>query len=153
MKKIYAPLILLLSATAMQLHAQGFQGKAYYESKTNVEFNLDGREISEEQKKMIQERMRQAFEKTYILTFGPSESIYKEEERLQQPGAGGGRGFTMMAAGFSSGGYYKDIKQGIYYDQREMFGKNFLVKDTLNKLAWKLGKKKKKIGNYTCFKE
>lgn len=149
MKKIYILLILVLTLTAVR--SQGFQGKAYYESKTNVEINLDGREISEEQKKMIQERMKQAFEKTYVLTFNQSESIYKEEERLQQPGGAGG-GFRMAMAGFASGAYYKDIKQSLYYDQRELFGKNFLVKDKLSELTWKLEDESKKIGDYTCFK-
>ena len=149
MKKIYLLSILMLVVTAMQ--SQGFQGKAYYQSKTNMDINLDGRQISEEQKRMIQERMKQAFEKIYILTFNQSEAIYKEEERLQQPGAGGFGRFMSMS-GFSSGGYYKNIKQNTYYDQREMFGKKFLIKDSLPRLKWKMGSETKKIGNYTCYK-
>lgn len=148
MKKIYA--LFGLMGLIPFTQAQDFQGKAYYESKTKVEINLDNREISEEQKKMIQERMKRAFEKTYILSFNQGESVYKEEERLEQPGTGGG--FRMVMGGFSSGMYYKDIKQGVYYDQRELFGKNFLIKDNLNKLNWKLSNESKKIGNYTCFK-
>ncbi len=149
MKKIYLLLILALAGTAVQ--SQSFQGKAYYESKTTIELNLDGREISEERKKMIKESMKNALEKTYILTFNQSESVYKEEERLQQPGSRGFGGFMAMS-GFASGGYYKNIKQDAYYDEREMFGKKFLVKDSLSKLNWKLENESKKIGNYTCFK-
>jgi GLPGLI family protein len=151
MKKIY--IVFILSCSINVLQSQNFQGKAYYESKTNATLNMEGREISEEQKKMIQERMKQALEKTYVLTFNQSEATYKEEEKLQQPGTtGGGGGAFVMMGGFSSGGYYKDIKRGIYYDQREMFGKNFLIKDTLSKLQWKLENETKQIGNYTCFK-
>ena len=35
-------------------YAQGFQGIAYYQSKTSVDFNFGGRDMPEAQKKMIQ---------------------------------------------------------------------------------------------------
>ena len=149
MKKIYMLTVLVMLSFSMR--AQDFQGKAYYESKTNVELNLEGREMSEERKKMIMENLKQALEKTYILTFNQSESVYKEEEKLEQPGGRGFGGFMAMS-GITSGGYYKDIKQTTFYDARELFGKKFLVKDTLSRLNWKLGNESKKIGNYTCFK-
>ncbi len=149
MKKIN--ILLALAILPLALQSQDFQGKAYYESKTNAPLNMEGREISEAQKKMIQERLKQALEKTYILTFNTAASTYKEEEKLQTPGSGGA-GAVMFMGGFSSGQYYKDIKQGLYYDQREMFGKNFLIKDSLPKLKWKLENETKQIGSYTCYK-
>ena len=48
-----------------------------------------GRQLSEQRKKQIAERMKSAFEKNFILTFNQSESSYEEEERLESPGQGG----------------------------------------------------------------
>jgi GLPGLI family protein len=131
-------------------HSQDFQGKAVYQSKTSMDMDFGGREMSEEQKKRIQERMKSAFEKTFILTFDRTSATYLEEEKLEQPGTGNG-GFRMM--GFSGGGeYYKNIKAQTYTDQKEMFGKVFLIKDSLPKLNWVMSAETKQIGNYTCYK-
>lgn len=143
--------VLLFAIFSTTLYAQEFQGKAYYFSKTGVDMNFGGRQLSPEMKKQIAERMKSMLEKTYVLTFNQSSSTYKEEEQLDTPGSGGGRWRGMMNS-FSSTNYYKEIKEGSYYDQREFFGKNFLIKDSLPKLKWKMENETKKIGNYTCFK-
>lgn len=131
-------------------HAQDFQGKAVYQSKTSMDMDFGGREMSEEQKKRIKERMKSAFEKTFILTFDRTAATYLEEEKLEQPGGGNG-GFRMMGFG-GSGKYYKNIKTQTYTDQKEMFGKIFLIKDSLPKLKWVMSGETKQIGNYTCYK-
>ena len=104
-------------------YAQGFQGIAYYQSKTSVDFNFGGRDMPEAQKKMIQERMKRAFEKTFELHFTPSTSIYKEQVSLEQPGGGGGMMFSMMSGG--GGTYYKNVQEGTYSNETETFGKIF----------------------------
>ncbi|NQY04971.1 MAG: GLPGLI family protein [Flavobacteriaceae bacterium] len=130
--------------------AQNFQGMAVYESKTNIDMgDFGGREMTEEMKKMIKERMAKAFEKTYELNFDRKGSIYAEQEKLDAPGQGGG---WMKMMNFSSGKLYKNVQEGTYADQREVFGKMFLIKDELKTLDWKLGSETKKIGNYTCYK-
>lgn len=131
-------------------HAQDFQGKAVYQSKTSMDMDFGGREMSEEQKKRIKERMKSAFEKTFILTFDRTAATYLEEEKLEQPGGGNG-GFRMMGFG-GTGKYYKNIKTETYIDQKEMFGKIFLIKDSLPKLKWVMSGETKQIGNYTCYK-
>ena len=131
-------------------HSQEFQGKAIYQSKTTMDMDFGGREMSEEQKKRIKERMKSAFEKTYILTFDRTAATYLEEEKLEQPGGGNG-GFRMMSFG-GGGKYYKNIKDQAYVDQKEMFGKVFLIKDSLPKLKWTMSSETKQIGNYTCYK-
>ncbi|MFP2997215.1 GLPGLI family protein [Spongiivirga sp. MCCC 1A20706] len=145
-------LVLLFAIFSTILYAQEFQGKAYYFSKTGVDMNFGGRQLSPEMKKQIAERMKSMLEKTYVLTFNQSSSIYKEEEQLDTPGSGGGGRWRGMMSSFSSTNYFKEIKEGNYYDQREFFGKNFLIKDSLPKLKWKMENETKKIGNYTCFK-
>ena len=147
--KLCIALILLIGNT---ISAQDFQGKAYYQSKTTVDMDgFGGRQMSEEQKKMIAERMKSMLEKTYVLTFNKTESIYKEDEKLEAPGAGG-RGFGGMMSSFTGGPQYKDVKGALSLQEQEFFGKQFLVKEELSKLEWEMGTETKQIGKYTCFK-
>ena len=134
--------------------AQDFQGVATYQSKTTIDLDggFGGRQMTEEQKKQIAERMKSFLEKTYKLTFNKSESIYKEEEKLETPGGGGG-GFRMgFMASFSGGPQYKNVKDNQLMQEQEFFGKQFLVKDSLPKLDWKMRTESKQIGQYLCFK-
>lgn len=131
--------------------AQDFQGNAIYESKTQVNMDFGGRQIPEDRKKEILERMKKANEKTFTLTFNKNESIYKEEEQLEQPNAGRGGGrFRMMSGG--GGDYYKNIIEEKYLIKNELLGKIFLIEDKLEKLDWKLQSETKQIGQYTAFK-
>ena len=102
MQTLLKYLLVLLFTAVTTANAQDFQDKAYYESKTTTDMDFGGREMSEEMKKRIAERMKSMFEKTYILTFSQSESTYKEEETLGAPGGQGG-GFRMM--GSFTGGF------------------------------------------------
>jgi GLPGLI family protein len=95
------------------------------------------------------ERMRSMFEKTYILTFDKSVSIYKEEEVLEAPGQGG---FGMWGSSFSAGPQYKNIKTKEFIQDQEFFGRQFLITDSLQQLEWKFGSETKQIGQYLCMK-
>ena len=118
--------------------AQNFQGKAYYFSKTSVDMDgWGGRQMSEDQKKQIADRMRSMFEKTYILNFDREASTYKEEEVLEAPGRQGG--FGRWGSSFSAGLQYKNIKTQQFLQDQEFFGKQFLISDSLAKINWKLG--------------
>jgi len=137
------------------VNAQEFQGMAVYESKTSTADFMKGmggnREITPEVQKSIEERMKKMFEKTYILNFNRVASIYKEEEKLDAPGQqGAGRMMTSMMGG--GGTHYKNVKERKFLIDREFFGKEFLINDTLPKLEWKLEGESKQIGQYTCFK-
>jgi GLPGLI family protein len=91
------------------------------------------------------------FEKTFVLNFDKSASIYKEEEKLESPGQQGGvRMMTSMMGG--GGTHYKNVKEKQFIVDREFFGKEFLIKDSLPKYEWKMEGESKQIGNYTCFK-
>ena len=136
---------------SISLNAQDFQGKAYYQTKTTMDLDQwGGREMSPEQKKRIEERMKSFLEKQYILTFNKSESIYKEDEKLEAPGSG--RGFGGFGSSFTGGPKYKNVKTKEVLQDQEFFGKQFLIKDELNGLEWKMGTETKQIGQYTCFK-
>ena len=152
MKKIIIASILMISGI---IQAQNFQGMAVYESKTSTaEFakGLSGnKDITPEMQKQIEERMKKMFEKTFILNFDKSTSIYKEEEKLDAPGEQGGR--RMMASMMGGGGtHYKNVKDKQFIVDKEFFGKEFLIKDSLPKYDRKMEGESKQIGNYTCFK-
>ncbi|NND10271.1 MAG: GLPGLI family protein [Flavobacteriaceae bacterium] len=149
MKKLITLFAILI---ALPSFAQDFQGKAFYKSKTTIDMSgwggRNGQQMSEEQKKRIAERMKNMFEKTYILTFNKSESIYKEEEKLDAPGQG--RGWAMMGS-LTGGAQYKNVKDQAMLQEQEFFGKQFLIKDSLPKLEWVMGTETKQIGQYTAF--
>ncbi len=141
---------LALFTAVFSFAQQDFQGKAYYESKTTMDMNFGRKDMTEDMKKRIAERMKSMFEKTYILTFNKSESTYKEEEKLEAPGGQGG-GFRMMG-NFTGGLQYKNIKDDKVLQEQEFFGKQFLINDTLPKLEWKMSGETKQIGKYICYK-
>lgn len=143
----------IVVCTVANLQAQDFQGKATYQSKTQVDFDFGNRNIPEDRKKQMMERIKKANEKTFILNFNQTASLYKEEEKLEQPGErGGGRGPRFGAMTGTDGDLYKNIKDQRYLVKTELLGKIFLIDDALETLEWKMGSESKQIGNYTAFK-
>ncbi len=137
------------------MQAQDFQGMAVYESKTSTadfKKQMSGnKDMTPDMMKMIEDRMRTMFEKTFILNFNKSASIYKEEEKLDAPGQQGG--FRMMSSMMGGGGTnYKNVKEKAYTVDKEFMGKEFLIKDTLTNYKWKLDGESRQIGGYTCYK-
>ncbi|PKP13320.1 MAG: GLPGLI family protein [Bacteroidetes bacterium HGW-Bacteroidetes-3] len=142
--------IFLLIQTA--LSAQDFQGSAVYQTKTKLEMDLASSGIPADRIQRIQEMMKNQLEKTYILTFDKTASIYKEEEKLDQSvGGGGGMRFSMMGGG-ASGKYYKNTQTKTSAKENEFSGKNFLIKDALKTYEWKMEQETKMIGENLCFK-
>lgn len=132
--------------------AQNFQGIAYYSSKTQLkDFNITSNDLTPEMKEQMMEKMKKAFEKTYILNFSNSESVYQEEEKLETPNVSGGVK-VMMFSGSDRSKLYKNLKEQQYISEEDIFGKEFLVVDSLEKFNWQLTNEQKIIGNYTCQK-
>lgn len=146
--KIIFSATLIMSSLAVTAQSD-FQGKAYYFSKSTLDMDNWGGEMSEQQKKQIAERMKNMFEKTFVLTFNKEESIYKEEEKLEAPGGGRRWGFSMSMGG---GDEYKNVKENKWIAENEFFGKQFLVKDDLAKLDWIMTSETKQIGQYIAMK-
>ncbi|WP_372800547.1 GLPGLI family protein [Lutibacter sp.] len=146
----YSSFILLL--VAVNLKAQEFQGKATYQTKSSINIDLESSGIPADRIKMIKERMKNQLEKTFVLTFDKSASIYKEEQKLDQAsGARGGMRFMMLGGG-ASGDYYKNSQTKTSAKENEFSGKNFLIKDQLKTYDWKLEQETKMIGQNLCFK-
>ena len=153
-KVIFTLVLAVLSF--MGLQAQEFQGMAVYESRTSTsdfKSRMEGnKNMTPDMQKRIEENMKKMFEKTFILNFNKTASIYKEEEKLEASAQGGG-GFRMMSSFAGGGGtFYKDVKDKQYSNDKEFMGKEFLVKDSLTSLAWKMEAETRVIGGYTCYK-
>lgn len=134
-----------------QLWSQDFQGEATYKTKRKLDIKLDSTQVNSEMHQKMMEMLKKQFEKTYILTFTREESIYKEDEALSSPQPGGNMRFVMVNTS-GSDLLYKNSKQQRFTNQNEVFGKVFLIKDSLPTMDWKLESETKNIGEYTCFK-
>ena len=142
---------ILIFTFTISVSSQDFQGQAFYKTQTSMDFGSWGDRMSAEQKKAMKERMKPFLEPVYILTFDKTKSIYQQEETLDAPGSGGGRGWGKMWA--SAGGpVYKDIATQKSLQSTEFMGKKFLISNDQNKIKWVMEKEQKMIGNYLCFK-
>ncbi|MGB5264810.1 MAG: GLPGLI family protein [Lutimonas sp.] len=140
--------MVLLMVLPLFSAAQDFQGKAYYFSKSTMELGSFGATMSEAQKKQIQERLKNRLEKTYILTFNKEESVFKEDEKIDAVSGA----TDSWGKNFSPGEQYKNIKTKSLFQEQEFYGKQFLIKDKLLAINWKMGTETKQIGQYMCFK-
>ncbi|WP_179349679.1 GLPGLI family protein [Winogradskyella pacifica] len=127
---------------------QDFQGKAYYFSKAKMDLGTWGARLSEGQKKEIEARMKNRLQKNYVLTFNREASFFEEEEQLDAMSGA----TDSWGKNFTPGHQYKNVKTNSQVQNQEFYGKNFLVKDSLQPIEWLMEKETKQIGNYTCFK-
>ncbi|MFK2819231.1 GLPGLI family protein [Flavobacteriaceae sp. LMIT009] len=144
----HSVLIAVFLLTANITVGQEFQGKAYYFSKSSMELGSWGARLSEAQKKQIQERLKNRLEKTYVLTFNKEESSFKEDQKLDAISGA----TDSWGKNFSPGEQYKNIKSNEFVQVQEFYGKQFLVKDELQKINWTMSKESKNIGNYMSLK-
>ena len=113
---LFLKIFLILIFNAKLLSAQDFQGKAYYFSKSKMSLGRWGARMSEAQKKQVKNRLKNRLEKTYILDFNSTESLFVEEEKVD---AISGATDT-WGTNFSRGKQYKNIlenkisKQTVY---------------------------------------
>lgn len=145
---IVTTVILLLVSS---LKAQEFSGQAVYFSKTLVKglkMKMNGVELSESEQEKFEQKMNKRNEKTYFLDFNKFESIYYEEQKLEAPTAKSG----MIFSSSDSEKIYKEIKSNQKMVEKEFFGKEFLIVDSLPNWNWQLKEDTKKIGDYTCYK-
>lgn len=132
--------------TLFSFSQNNFQGKAIYESKTDIKsIQFDSPGMNEEMKAKILAKMAKAFEKTFVLSFNKFESTYIEEEKLEMNG-------TTISKTGSDEIIFKNLKDNLEIQQIESFSKNYLVLDQLKKWDWQLINETKKIGEYTCLK-
>ncbi len=138
--------------------AQEFKGKADYFSKRivkeKVEVNkaIGEKQMDPETEKAFQEAMKRASEKQYSLSFTKAECLYEEVEQLEKPEAQASGGVSFKIAFSGEGKKYLNLKENKSITEDEIFGKEFLIVEPIEKPNWKLVNETKKIGEYNCFK-
>src|SRR5690606_26321342 len=137
------------------LLGQQFQGQAVYEAKLVVpsytigEARKSEKPITDATREKIALRMKALSEKTFVLDFNKYESSYTEEQKLE---AAMPNSPSSIKARSTSGKVYQNISEKMSYTEKDIFGKEFLVKDSLPQWNWELTNEKKVIGEYQCNK-
>ena len=148
---------ILSSLITGSMFAQDFSGRATYKTHRKSSFELDSTTMAANPgiQEQMEAQMRKMFQKTFILDFTKSESMYKEEQELDAPkvpSSNGGVMVMVMGGDGSSDILYKNILEKRMANKTELMGKVFLIKDNLVTYDWKLTGETKNIGNYTCYK-
>ncbi len=84
-------------------------------------------------------------DRTYILDFNKTTSVYKEEKKLEKS-----KGLIM--GGLKDRILYKNILTGTYLNRRPSIDETFIISDSLPEYKWKISNESKKIGTYTVVK-
>jgi GLPGLI family protein len=155
MKKIITVFALLLITS---MNAQTFTGKATYKTSRKSDLQIDANQegMTDKIQEEVQKRLQKMSQKTFILEFDKTKSVYKQDESLAAPNLSSD--FTQVQVIEIGGGsgkgsiYYKDLQGKTYRNQTEIQGKVFLIKDDLPAYDWKMSTETKNIGMYTCYK-
>lgn len=162
MKNLPKLYLLLFSAT---LFGQDFYGKVEYQTiqnKSKKEAVSVSKESEKEaaedaiagiDKEAFEEAMKKAFQKNYLLTFNKTEALFEEVVALEKPTPGqGGVSFSVSVSMSGDGDKYMNTKDKISYTEEDIFGDEFVIKDSLPKIAWQITNETKIIGDYNCVK-
>jgi GLPGLI family protein len=141
-------LLLSVKKDASIVWKDDFYAKAVYITKQKMELGNWGNRLSEAQKKQVAERLKNRLEKTYILSFNKTTSNFYEEEKIDALSGA----TDSWGKNFTPGEQFKNIKTKELTQNQELYGKRFLVKDSLIALDWKLTGETKNIGKYVVSK-
>ena len=148
MKKL--TFIILLSACFS--FSQNFQGKAYYMSKISVDKSFMDNPRTAQYRGYMEKMLKQNTEKNYILEFNSTESMYKEQAKLDVDDGRSGYNWMAQYVGDNIGKLYKNVSDKITVNETEFMGRFFLLTDSISDQKWKMTGETKKIGKYTCYK-
>jgi GLPGLI family protein len=133
-----------LSIAFFCLNAQNTEGVIQYEETVNLHKMLPD-SMLKQMRGMIPETRTTQME----LYFKDDVSLYKPSEDDEPQQGSGGMSFRM---GGAMGETYKNLATEQLVEQKEMFGKKFLIEDTLKVQRWKLGTDAMTILGYKCMK-
>lgn len=133
--------------------SQQLTGRAYYQASNQIMIRIDSADMSPEEIAEAHEIMKKPWQRDFILTFSQTESNWKQAETL----AGGTDpsdfdGMTISLSGSGNEILYKNLVDQSYVQEQEFMGKEFLIQDDLESLAWELVEETKKIGEFTVRK-
>ena len=146
MKKALFGYLLLFGISS---YAQQFQ--VTYERRANIE-NQTKNITDEEQKKFVVATLSKPVSFSLIYNNGASLYISKPEtentNNSNKPLKIGERRIKTIQIGKKDGGIYKNHQTREYLQEANLFGKKFLIKDTLKAIEWTFTEETKKIGEY-----
>ncbi|MBQ9311722.1 MAG: GLPGLI family protein [Bacteroidales bacterium] len=137
MKKILITITLVFSC--LFVYAQGNGYRFTYEEKAMMkasDFKIEDPAMKEMIMKALNERKQ-----FYTLTFSDGKSLFEMNKEL-----------SSESFGMEGRVVYTDINKGISITQEELYGKKFLVADTLNKIQWQITDETKEINGRMCTK-
>ncbi|QAA81687.1 GLPGLI family protein [Aequorivita sp. H23M31] len=151
LKHLY--LTIIISLLACYGFAQQISGSAFYTSMYKEdEPKFDEEEMEDPLTQALAEQLKKGFLDEYELQFNQEESIFKKIPKLEKPDPNkGGISISMSLMGENEI-LYKNIKENKLINEKELYGKPFLIQDTIEIRDWKLSKESKTIGEYVCFK-
>src|SRR5215831_17317516 len=128
------------------LHSQQKDGKVVYERTIQMQIQVDDNDAVSQ---MLPRTRTEKFE----LTYGNNQSIWKhiDEDDNNEEFGGNGMEIRMVTPGQNDIVFY-DFANSRKVEQREMFDKNFIVQDSIHKLAWKLTGETQTILGHVCQK-
>ena len=152
--QIILSLLLFFGLGLQSSFAQGFAGRAYYKSSSQLKISMDSTKMNPEQIAQIQASLKKQMEQNFILSFNQTESSWKKEASLGGgPATASSGGAVFMVASSGEGStLYKNLAELNYVQEQDMMGKEYLIKDELKPAEWELSEETKKVGNYTVQK-
>lgn len=132
--------------------SQDFQGKAFYMSKISVDKSFLDNPRTAQYKGYMEKMLKQNTEKNYILEFNSTESMYKEQSKLDIDDGRSGYNWMAQYVGDNIGKLYKNVNDKVTVNETEFMGRFFLLTDSISDQKWKMTGETKKIGKYNCYK-
>lgn len=143
--------VLFLVFIFIQTSAQDFNGIAIYKTSSKIQMTMDSTKVSINDQKNLNDLIRKSMQKEYELRFNKTTSLYQLIESLNIND--GSQGIEVIGLGSGTeGGLYKNIKNLSLVENRDVFGKLFLIKDDLVSYDWILQSEIRQIGQYICHK-
>jgi len=148
---VIAVFFLLLSTPTK---GQNLQGKITYTAKSKVHVLINTENFSKISKEKFKAGYAGSALKNYALYFNKNNSLFSEVIAVNiNPSLGmrsNPKGPALMIN--HPGNYFKNLSTKSYVNQKELFGKQFIIRDKLQAINWQKTNEVKTIGKYTCFK-
>jgi GLPGLI family protein len=145
-------LLLVLSFALLfsSAFAQNFEGVATYVSSRKTFSPIKKEGIDDKKMHEFNQRLAKAFQKEFTLVFNQKESLFKLNKSLEKPNPASEMG--VITTTFPYEFIYKNLKENTLLCEREIYGKKFLITDSIQEKLWKVLAETKMIGEYVCTK-
>lgn len=139
---------ILIGLLPVLAHAQKTHGQVIYKEAFKVELDMEGMEGMEELVEMIKQSTTSKME----LLFDQSTSLYRAYKAPEGNGPVNSAGMdnVNMVVMKPEAIFHRDLKAMKATEQVDLLGKRFLIKDEIQKLAWKMTGKTKELHGYPC---